>query len=81
MNTECRYVDCPTSCFYYCHLLEGELLEKRMMWKVVMKCHAAFPLGNGDLVSWMIVLRGKLQKELGCRAQTVEQMRDVGQSW
>jgi len=45
-----------------------------------MKCHAAFPLGNGDLVSWMIVLRGKLQKELGCRAQTVEQMRDVGQS-
>lgn len=40
-----------------------------------MKCHAAFPLGNGDLVSWVIVLHGKLQKQLGCRAQKVEQMR------
>lgn len=41
----------------------------------MMKCPAALPIGNGDLVSWVIVLHGKREKQLGCRAQKVEQLR------
>lgn len=30
------------------------------------KYHAAFSFGNWNLVSWMIVVNEKLQKQLGC---------------